>query len=194
MERYSHDALPVNVYCVPTHRAKWAMTSLAPEDVPRYLCRLRERAGLTKTALARAMGYKTDSGYVRFETDARRVPFTDKWLDKLACALVGKGEPPIARADIDVLREDPKEQEKPRDFPDADAVALAAEVSMITYLREHRLDDEDQELVAKNFSSAFAAVAWEATVQMRGGMKKDDPQLRALLTGLVKGLMVQRRQ
>lgn len=63
---------------------------------------LRERAGLSMDRLAQACGYKGASSYQRYE-DADL--YHKRWLPlplvlKLAEALVGRGAPPIARAEV----------------------------------------------------------------------------------------------
>jgi transcriptional regulator with XRE-family HTH domain len=61
------------------------------------LKRLRERAGLTMADMAHAAGYKTASGYQRYEDPGQ---FTKKYIpleltERLMPVLSGKGEPPI---------------------------------------------------------------------------------------------------
>lgn len=74
------------------------------EDLPvtYALKAMRERAGLSMDRLARACGYKGASSYQRYE-DAEQ--YRRQWLPlplvmKLADALEGLGEPPIARAEV----------------------------------------------------------------------------------------------
>jgi len=72
------------------------------ESITKTVKALRERGGLTMGAMAKAMGYKTASGYQRYE-DANT--YGGGYLKRdlvagLAKALVGKGSPPITEPEV----------------------------------------------------------------------------------------------
>lgn len=99
-------------------------TSPAPGDlvivdghVTERLRNLRIRAGLSMEAMAAAMGYKTASGYQRYE-DAKLFTKKNIPLDKVEALLpilVGEGSPPITREEVMALAI----PEKPMQSPEA---------------------------------------------------------------------------
>lgn len=69
------------------------------------LKKLRERAGLSMNSLARDCGFKGASSYQRYENSDQ---YARKWLPlslvvKIAKALTGKGDPPIAQNEVMAL-------------------------------------------------------------------------------------------
>ena len=68
--------------------------------IPDRLKQLREHAGLTMAAMARALGFKTASGYQRYEDRGRVDYLPYKYLAGFLSALVGRGVPPITRNEI----------------------------------------------------------------------------------------------
>lgn len=64
--------------------------------------KLRRRAGLSMTEMARQMGFRTPSGYQRYEDpaefDAKPLPF--KHLREVVQILKGRGSPPITVSEI----------------------------------------------------------------------------------------------
>lgn len=74
----------------------------SPESIAGRVKDLRERAGLTMDQMARAMGYKTASGVQRYENPnaLKRGYLKRDLVAKLERALLGKGKPPIQRAEI----------------------------------------------------------------------------------------------
>ncbi len=71
-------------------------------NIPQTVRRLRERAGLSREALAKATGFKTGSGFQRYE-DENVYPggyLKRDLVAQLENALVGKGEPPISTGEI----------------------------------------------------------------------------------------------
>jgi transcriptional regulator with XRE-family HTH domain len=96
-------------------------SSGAPEDgVCRRLAALRNRAGLSMAAVAKALGMANASSYQRYEDPAI---FTKKYLplelaERLAEVLGGYGDPPIQVAEVmalaGVTSDDPAEQRRHR--------------------------------------------------------------------------------
>jgi len=81
------------------------MVGHPPKSVANELVRLRKRAGLSREALAREAGYSHGSSLQRYESEAE---FKEPWLprkvaERLASALVGRGDPPIRRAEVIAL-------------------------------------------------------------------------------------------
>lgn len=74
-------------------------------NVADVLTALRERAGLSRNALARAMGFARGTSLVHYETrenwEARRYP--QSFVARLATALVGIGNPPITAPEVFAL-------------------------------------------------------------------------------------------
>lgn len=73
-----------------------------PNHITARLRKLRERAELSMEAIATACGYKTPSGYQRYESAEL---FTKPWLpvelvEKLEAVLVGKGDPLITADEV----------------------------------------------------------------------------------------------
>lgn len=79
-----------------------AMESNAPEtNIPTQFRALRERAGLSLDALAKALGYKAASSIQRYESPDYAKPYLNADLiGKLMVVLTGKGSPPIASREI----------------------------------------------------------------------------------------------
>lgn len=74
----------------------------SPESITRYVKSLRERAGLSMAAMAKAMGYRNASSYQRYE-DANAYSGGHLKRDlvaKLDRALTGKGNPPITPQEV----------------------------------------------------------------------------------------------
>lgn len=74
----------------------------SPESITRYVRSLRERAGLSMAAMAKAMGYRNASSYQRYE-DANAYSGGHLKRDlvaKLDRALTGKGVPPITAQEV----------------------------------------------------------------------------------------------
>ena len=71
-------------------------------EVTEELRRLRQRAGLSMAELATAIGYKTASGYQRYENDQQfEKPYLPMTLTrKLVDVLEGRGDPPITNIEI----------------------------------------------------------------------------------------------
>lgn len=71
-------------------------------SVTRSLKQLRTRAGLSMPALAKAAGFRTASGYQRYEDPQafRRAYLPMDLTEKLAAALVGRGDPPITSREV----------------------------------------------------------------------------------------------
>jgi hypothetical protein len=63
---------------------------------------MRERAGLSMAAIAKAMGYKNASSYQRYENATLyKGGFLPRdWVDGFGKAVIGKGEPPIRREEV----------------------------------------------------------------------------------------------
>ena len=72
---------------------------------------LRLRTGMTRQAFARYIGYRSASGYFRYEDPAQfdRALLPSAFVDRLSC-LVGVGVPPITPDDIAHLRGVPPEK------------------------------------------------------------------------------------
>ncbi|MBK1837991.1 helix-turn-helix domain-containing protein [Azospirillum sp. YIM B02556] len=69
--------------------------------LPEQLRALRERAGLSRDALAKAIGLKGASSYQRYESADYRKKYIPVMLAELiAHALEGKGTPPIQQAEV----------------------------------------------------------------------------------------------
>lgn len=66
---------------------------------------LRMRTGMSRQAFARHIGYRSASGYFRYEDPAQsdRETLPGALVDKLSC-LIGLGMPPITPEDIAQLR------------------------------------------------------------------------------------------
>jgi transcriptional regulator with XRE-family HTH domain len=66
------------------------------------LKKLRQRAGLSMADMAKHMGYKTPSGYQRYESssDFTKEYFSVIFTNKLMRALQGRGNPPISPGEI----------------------------------------------------------------------------------------------
>lgn len=69
------------------------------------LKQLRERSGLSMEAVAKAAGYRGASSYQRYEDpETFRKPYLPLDLaEKLARAMAGKGNPPIAPGEVMAL-------------------------------------------------------------------------------------------
>jgi SOS-response transcriptional repressor LexA len=78
------------------------LSLVRPVNVTEELRRLREHAKLSQTKLALKLGYKTQSGYQRYENatlfDKPYLP--PEFVEKLIPILVGLGDPPIALEDV----------------------------------------------------------------------------------------------
>lgn len=71
-------------------------------SAPAKLTALRDRAGLTMQEMALALGYAGRSSIQRYESEGE---YTKAWLprefvDKLVPILVGRGDPPITKAEV----------------------------------------------------------------------------------------------
>lgn len=96
------------------------------KDARYYLKELRTRAGLSIRAMAEALGYNSPSSYQYYEENdkfASDMPW--EFVNKVAAALVGKGNPKITRNDVAKL---------------GDANAIEAPDSAPV---AHRVDDDD---------------------------------------------------
>jgi hypothetical protein len=73
-----------------------------PVKVTEELRKLRQRAGLSMAEMAQLLGYKTASGYQRYESsdEYTKVLFPITFVHKLLQALEGRGDPPIGMADV----------------------------------------------------------------------------------------------
>lgn len=87
----------VNVECVTPSRDIAAM-----EHVTAKLRALRERAGYSMPVLAREMGYRTPSGYQRYESAEQhpKAVLPLPLIQKLLRPLTGRGDPPIRAAEV----------------------------------------------------------------------------------------------
>jgi hypothetical protein len=74
----------------------------SPEKIAETVAALRGRAGLSMERMAKAMGYKTASGYQRYEEPATYTGgfANPKVVRRMESALVGKGEPPVTREEV----------------------------------------------------------------------------------------------
>jgi transcriptional regulator with XRE-family HTH domain len=95
----------VNMEKVYALRANCGMVKKATETVTARLKALRERAGLTMAEVAAALGYKTASGYQRYEdADVYRKKYISiEMAEKLVPLLSGRGNPPITAAEVMAL-------------------------------------------------------------------------------------------
>lgn len=76
-----------------------------PESPAKRLRALRERAGLSLEALAQAAGYSGASSLQRYEDETA---YSDRFfplrvLDRIAPALIGRGDPPITAEEVYIL-------------------------------------------------------------------------------------------
>ncbi|WP_428968250.1 S24 family peptidase [Sphingomonas sp. Xoc002] len=96
-----HERTPVNVDCVRTSLDNEAVAN--NESTGAAVARLRLRSGLSVRDLAVAAGYNHGSGVQRYLDPAydKRLPV--EVADRLASALVGKGDPPITRDEVIAL-------------------------------------------------------------------------------------------
>jgi len=75
-------------------------------ETAKKLRAIRERAGLSMAAIAKAMGLKGSSSYQRYEEEAgyqKRRFLLPEVAEKVAQAVAGKGTPPITRAEVMAL-------------------------------------------------------------------------------------------
>ncbi|WP_375782526.1 helix-turn-helix transcriptional regulator [Roseospira marina] len=99
---------------------------------------LRERAGLSMDALARAMGFRGASSIQRYmNPDYKKTYLTVEIAERAADALAGKGEPPITRDEVldlcgPALR-----------TPTAGTAALSSDVDISTIQTEGLVGDRD---------------------------------------------------
>lgn len=88
-----------------TESQNGAMMTPVQDSVSARFRELRKRAGLSRPALAKALGYKHASGIQRYEQDGARsrdyIP--PEILERLVKAVVGKGDPPITLGEVMVL-------------------------------------------------------------------------------------------
>ncbi|WMT88251.1 LexA family transcriptional regulator [Pelagibacterium sp. 26DY04] len=113
-----------------------------PESITRYVRSLRERAGLSMAAMAKAMGYRNASSYQRYE-DANAYSGGHLKRDlvaKLDRALVGKGTPAITEAEVWEL-----------------AGPEFAEVRELSYVRN---EDEEPE-TSEDYAQGYTRDHWE---------------------------------
>ncbi|AKR55735.1 hypothetical protein XM25_07975 [Devosia sp. H5989] len=74
----------------------------SPESITAKIKELRERAGLSMAAVAKAMGYKTASGYQRYENaETYKGGYLARdWVEGFAGAVAGRGSPPVTIDDV----------------------------------------------------------------------------------------------
>jgi len=91
----------VNVDYVTRAMDTFGMAKRIGEPVPILLTRFRKRAGLSMDGLAHAVGYSYASALQRYESpDYAKEYFPLEFVERIAPALVGKGEPPIQEGEV----------------------------------------------------------------------------------------------
>jgi|GEM_PF-481416 len=108
---------------------------------------LRERAGLSMAAMARACGWKTASSYQRYEDPDtfKRTRLHPEIAERMAVALVGKGVPPITREEVMALA-------SPVDFspisriPSMRAVEVVGVVEAGAWREAYEIPKEDRQV------------------------------------------------
>jgi hypothetical protein len=92
-----------NVWCMREGTGKtYDSERLHSVKVAEELKKLRVRAGLSMAELAQQLGYKTASGYQRYENpeEYTKDQFPITFVHKLLVVLEGRGDPPIGLQDI----------------------------------------------------------------------------------------------
>jgi hypothetical protein len=84
-----------------------SITATETHTPRRMLKALRNRAGVSSTVLAEALGFGAGTGYLRYENDTRfdtrKIPY--RIISVISPLLVGKGEPPVTHEELLAISE-----------------------------------------------------------------------------------------
>lgn len=155
---------------------------IQPQEVPDHIKRLRERAGLSMEQMARAMALKGGSSYQNYETRARATYLKLTLVRRLLPTLLGKGQPPISRAEIMQLAgvED-------GETLDRGAVMLCVELGVLNYMRAERMTRiADPAGVSRDAAKNISDAALRVTEEQRAGRVRSEGELRAYVEGLIQ--------